>query len=337
MRPGRCLLLAACLLAAAAARAATESYEYDYAYDGAYDETADDYLEDDYGYYENDDEAYYEEYGYYSDDDAFGYADYYDEYYDYNEPGDIGTTTCSVDKDGKVKLANGTAPCDIKLSGVDKQADASKLTGGLDGVYKLTGCHNGRPLYKREKSPAGEERVLWYSQTFGDWDISKGPEPNEEDILMYGGDMEHQAVPLWVASWHLGADLKAGASPDAGDGEDSYLPVAAALACADGKAYEPPAVVPAVTVTGPILTDAEIEAKYKLIYETYGRRPEPNPTVNFSFVITLVMVGLTIVLAIPYMLMRRRAGPAGKGYAPVATTFAQVIQQSKKRQSGHVH
>jgi iron-regulated transporter 1 len=91
-----------------------------------------------------------------------------------------------------------------------------------------------------------------------------------------------------------------------------------------------------------------MEAKYKLIYEKYGRRPEPNPTMNFSFVIMLVMIGLTVVLAIPYMLVKRSNGgqpgsgsAAGsrstKGYAPVATSFAQVIQQSKKKQSGHIH
>lgn len=74
-------------------------------------------------------------------------------------------------------LANGTVTCDIKVSGVDKQAD--KLTGGLDGTYKMASCYNGKPMYKRNKSPAGEDRVLWYSSTFGDWDISKGSDPNE--------------------------------------------------------------------------------------------------------------------------------------------------------------
>jgi iron-regulated transporter 1 len=222
------------------------------------------------------------------------------------------------------------ATCDIKIEGVDKQADL--LPGGLDGVYKLFACHDGRPAYKRQKSPAGEDRVLFYSKDFGDWDVSKGAQANEKDILLYGGELEHHSVPLFAKNWHLGADLtKAGAKLS----DDQYLPVTAMLKCADGKVYKPPAVNPAVQKQGPILTDEEIEAKYKLVYDKYGRRPEPNPTVNFSFVIMLVMVGLAIVLAIPYLLVRKRGEK--KGYQPVATSFAQVIQQSKKKQSGHVH
>jgi hypothetical protein len=33
----------------------------------------------------------------------------------------------------------------------------------------------------------------------------------------------------------------------------------------------------------------------------------------------------------------KRGQARSKGYAPVATSFAQVIQQSKKKQSGHIH
>ncbi|KAF8058457.1 hypothetical protein HT031_005581 [Scenedesmus sp. PABB004] len=339
MRAALALLLAggALLLAAAPRPARGYEYEYDGGYDGLYgDDMYYDYL-DDYGYYGDDADSYYEEYGYYADDDFFGYDDYYDEYYDYYDDVDA-PADCSVEKDGRVKLANGTAPCDIRITGVDKQAD--KLPGGLDGVYKLTGCHDGRPSYKRAGSPPGEDRVLWYSRGFGDWDVSKGPEPTEADILMYGGDIEHHPVPLFVKAWHLGGDLKSGggANASAGGSDDVYVPVAARLACADGTVVKPPPVNPAVQKAGPILTDAEIEAKYKLIYEKYGRRPEPNPSLNFSFVIMLVMVGLAIVLAIPYALVRKRGGaPGAKGYQPVATSFAAVIQQSKKKQSGHAH
>lgn len=68
-------------------------------------------------------------------------------------------------------------------------------------MYKLSSCYNGRAMYKRVNSPAGENRVLWYSSTYGDWDISKGSDPNEAEILMYGGEMEHASVPLFVTSW----------------------------------------------------------------------------------------------------------------------------------------
>jgi hypothetical protein len=34
-------------------------------------------------------------------------------------------------------------------------AQASRLKGGLDGTYTLESCHDGRPLYRRQSSPAG--------------------------------------------------------------------------------------------------------------------------------------------------------------------------------------
>jgi hypothetical protein len=48
-----------------------------------------------------------QEYGHYAGDDLWGYDDYYDEYYDYYDDKDTAKD-CTVDKDGKVKLANGT-------------------------------------------------------------------------------------------------------------------------------------------------------------------------------------------------------------------------------------
>jgi hypothetical protein len=172
---------------------------------------------DEYGYYADDDASYYEYYGYYADDFA-GYEDYYvdgynEEYgeYDFFEE-------CFFDAKSKPTLVNGTASCDLKITGVNKQAD--KLTGGIDGTYKLSSCYNGKAMYSRTKpSPDGEDRVLWYSSTFGDWDLSRGKEPNEAEILMYGGEMEHASVPLFVTSWHLGGDLRSGGV------EDEYAPI----------------------------------------------------------------------------------------------------------------
>lgn len=326
MRPPLLCLLS---LVALAAAAGPDPYTYDYGYGDGYGDDSLSYL-DDYGYFGSDDDAYYEEYGTYADHDydAFGYDDY-----DYLDYGTSASSSCTADKDGKVKLSNGTASCDIKLSGADKMAD--KLKSGIDGVYKIVGCHNGHAMYKRKDSPAGEDRVLWYSKGFQDWDISKGVTPNEKDILMYGTDIHGHGVPLFVQSWHLGADLTT-KKPN-GTSDESYIAIKLTVTCADGKKVKPPPVTPAQQKVGPILTDDEMEQKYKLIYEKYGRRPEPNPNVSFSFVIMLVMIGLTVVLAIPYMLVKRSGKPSGKGYQPVATNFAQVIQQSKKKHSGHVH
>lgn len=274
--------------------------------------------DDMYGYYGDEDSSYYEYYGYYADDfiDDFYGDDYYlSEEYDFFEE-------CYFDSAGKPVLSNGTASCPIKISKVDKQAD--KLSGGLDGTYDLTSCYNGKPMYKRRKSPEGQERVLWYSATFGDWDVSKGSEPNEAEILMYGGEMEHASVPLFVSNWHLGGDLKSSSNL----GEDDYLPIDIKVECADGTKVTRP---DSNGFTGPVLTDAEMEAKYRYIYDKYSRGGDPSPTMNFTFVVLLVMIGLTIVLAIPYCLLKK--GPKGKG--SISQSFAQMLRQSKKKASGH--
>ena len=52
-------------------------------------------------------------------------------------------------------LLAGTKPCDLSLQGADKLL--KNLPGGLDGTYAVWSCENGRPLYKRQDSPAGRE------------------------------------------------------------------------------------------------------------------------------------------------------------------------------------
>ena len=73
-----------------------------------------------------------------------------------------------------------TYTTDPTYAPVASSAQATKLVGGVDGVYKLSSCYNGKPMYRRKKpSPAGEERVMWYSSTFGDWDVSRVSKPGK--------------------------------------------------------------------------------------------------------------------------------------------------------------
>lgn len=317
MRATRALPL---LVLALAAVQCLAQYEYDYGYGYDFYDVEDDFYQDEYGYYGDEDEAYYEYYGYYADDFDGGYVDYYADEYDFFEE-------CFIDANGKPVLANGTVSCDIKIGGLDTQAN--KLNGGLDGVYKMVSCYNGKPMYKRAKSPAGEDRVLWYSSTFGDWDVSKGSDPNEAEILLYGGEMEHASVPLFVSSWHLGGDLRS----DVALGEDDYLPVSVKITCADGTKPDAEEVNVYPSRSGPILTDEEIEAKYRYIYDKYSKTSDPSPTINFTFVVLLVMTGLTIVLAIPYFLLRKKGGKGGS----IGLSFAQMLNQSKKKSVGHIN
>mmetsp|Transcript_4811 Transcript_4811/g.10356 ORF Transcript_4811/g.10356 Transcript_4811/m.10356 type:complete len:147 (+) Transcript_4811:95-535(+) len=146
---------------------------------------------------------------------------------------------------------------------------------------------------------------------------------------MYGGEMEHASVPLFVSSWHLGGDLKS----DTTLGQDDYLPISVKVVCSDGTVPTTEEVVTHTPRVGPILTDAELEAKYRYIYDKYGSSSEPSPTINFTFVVLLVMTGLTIVLAIPYFLLRKK----GAKSPSIAASFSTLLQQSKKKSSGHIN
>lgn len=140
--------------------------------------------------------------------------------------------------------------------------------------------------------------------------------------------MEHASVPLFVSSWHLGGDLKS----DASLGEDDYLPISVKVTCSDGSKPKAAEVAAYPSRMGPILTDEEMEAKYRYIYDKYSKA-DPSPTINFTFVVLLVMTGLTIVLAIPYFLLRKKGGKGGS----IGMSFAQMLNQSKKKSAGHVN
>lgn len=45
--------------------------------------------------------------------------------------------------------------CDIQITGGNKLVPL--MPGGIDGIYKLHTCENGRPAFKRQRSPPGGE------------------------------------------------------------------------------------------------------------------------------------------------------------------------------------
>lgn len=150
------LLVALLALCAVLGAHCQEDTSYDYTYDYNYNDSDVDleqtYEDDSYGYYADDDNAYYEYYGYYADDFDGQEGDYYD-YYD-EEAANDWFTNCETDAAGKFSLHNGTASCDVRISGADKTAD--QLQGGIDGVYAIAACHNGKPLYRRKDSTEGQ-------------------------------------------------------------------------------------------------------------------------------------------------------------------------------------
>jgi len=138
---------------------------------------------------------------------------------------------CKVYDKKKVTLAKGVPSCDLRLEGVDRQA-APTLVGGLDGVYKLESCMNGKPLYRRQRSPKGQERVLFFSKLFGDWDISNGTRPNEQDILMYGEALgDELRTPLEVERWLMGKDLVLKRQDSSTLSTSDYQPISGRFKC----------------------------------------------------------------------------------------------------------
>lgn len=115
---------------------------------------------------------------------------------------------------------------------------------------------------------------------------------------------------------------------------DDFTPVSVSVSCADGSKWEEPAGLEDER-WGPVLTPEEMEDKYRLIYDKYGKKPAPNPAVNTGFVALLGLTGLAIVAAVPYAMLKRRRGmAAGRGRVG---GFAAMLHASKKKSEGHFH
>jgi hypothetical protein len=282
-------------------------------------------------------------------------------------------------------------------------------SGGIDGLYVLAGCDaGGRPFYLRRKSQvekdeeevggrrraqrrrgrrrrrslaaaaaaaddkaaaADHDRILWYSASFGDWDISNGTAASERDLLAFGkgrggGGDDDAALssPLLVAKWHLGLDLADPASPDVrgvrdDDPLDDFWPVSGArVVCADGRAVAgaTPHPTPSRLTDGqqptpafrPSLPPVTLPASLTLSV----------PSVSTGFATGLLIAGLLAVATLPWALSARRAAVAARaaalrGRSPAAGggTYSEVpqvddggnvalvtmMQQSRKREAGH--
>jgi iron-regulated transporter 1 len=229
------------------------------------------------------------------------YTGYYDDLYNdyfFDDP-EIVEEDCTVATDGAVKF-NGTGACDIKLVGAD--AIAQKLHGGLDGVYKVAACENGRPMYKRDGGPAGEDRVLWYSSQFRDWDIANGTTPQEDDILMYGGSGGRESRPQYVFNqWNVATEFMNNAS-----NIEEYTKVDATVECADGsKTEKKVAGVTASFGAKPLISDDDMLSQYSAVYERAKRNQEP-PSLNLGILSLFVMIAMGIVFGMPYFMARRK-------------------------------
>lgn len=106
------------------------------------------------------------------------------------------------------------------------------------------------------------------------------------------------------------------------------MPINVKVTCADGTVPKQP-LDSLAGRGGPVLTHEEMEDKYRMIYDKYGKRPDPNPNVNFAFIVLLALVGLSTTLVIPYCLFKSKKHKGG-----LAGSFATMLQQSKKKSVG---
>lgn len=264
-------------------------------------------------YDESEDGPYYNQYtGDY--DDVYG--DYFFEDTEENE------MDCRIGADS-TPVFNGTRPCDLKLEGADKLLE--NLAGGLDGTYAVWSCENGRPLYKRKDSPVGQDRVLWYSAQYRDWDVTNGSIAQEDDILLFGGGGGRESRPQYVQNeWSLATEFIKDYI-----GADDYKPIDLTLVCADGSQT----VMPAQQKFGktPLLVDDEMEAQYKKVYKRAMQGNDSSAQINLGLVTLFVMIGLGIVFGLPYLVARNRRMRKERGSRQEPSALSNILELSRKR------
>lgn len=280
---------------------------------------------DDYSVNDLDDYQIYER-GYDTfEDDAIDQT-YFDPYVgDYDDPyGDSILQDLAVVKDCQIAADgsptfNGSRPCDIQIQGVDKSAPG--LAGGMDGVYKVLTCENGRPMYKRDTPDKAAGRVLWYSAPHQDWDITNGSTPQEEDILMWGGFGGKDNRPQQIkTAWHLAAEFMSNFTLTGPE----YLEVDATVSCVDGSEEEVEPPVQQRPISS-LLTDEEQDAQYRAVITAARRNADVSGGLNSGLIVLFAAVGLAIVVGLPFMVAKkrgmRRAPGDSKGGISLATLF----------------
>lgn len=118
--------------------------------------------------------------------------------------------------------------------------------------------------------------MLWYFNTFKDWDINNGTKPNEDDILVYGGQGDSELRPHYVQAnqWHVASDMSQGYA-----GKEDYIPVELMIKCADGSETERPAPQNNMG-SRPLLTDAEMDRQYAVVYKRAAKHAAREDDVN---------------------------------------------------------
>ncbi|PNH09939.1 hypothetical protein TSOC_003412 [Tetrabaena socialis] len=144
---------------------------------------------------------------------AGAYGQEYDMHYDPRYPYD----NCHYLGGFQTFQLNGTEECHLLVQGADGHADL--LEGGLDGLFLLAGCFEGKPIYMRSRAsgPPGEDRVLYYNPNFGARARRRALEAEVRELRTYWQKHEEEYHEM---RYQYGEYAPEGPYDDAGQGYD---------------------------------------------------------------------------------------------------------------------
>lgn len=219
-------------------------------------------------------------------------------------------SSCKLGADGTPILDGAYKQmCDIQVTGANAQVPL--LAGGLDGIYRVHTCENGRPAFRRITNPDGEDRLLWYSSKHKDWDISNGTKPEEMDILLYGGEGMASLRPEFVPQdkWFIAAEFQPNATVSA-----DYIRADVLVQCTSKhrEVTQPPETVK----EHPYITAAEMEAQYRSVIDKAARQRQRHSSNSFfssGTIALLVVLGVILCLCLPRALANRNIAKRRRG------------------------
>lgn len=223
-----------------------------------------------------------------------------------------------------------TRPCDIKVEGGH---EATKLKGGLEGLYAFMGCSNGRPWYKRVEKAKKFPRYLLYSEYWSDWDFSNKSTLSEKSTLGYGGEGAAEWRPELVldGDWYVLASLT---------DEDSVLDFVLAQSlkvqcnfnCSDGVQNGDETGIDCGGSCA-ACSDPQMIAKQQEAYQALRRKLVRERSTLTAFqqtmIALLVIFGTFTVCGGPFMYLIRRQNAHMNRQRNIATSAFQFAQPRK--------
>mmetsp|Transcript_13972 Transcript_13972/g.24487 ORF Transcript_13972/g.24487 Transcript_13972/m.24487 type:complete len:345 (-) Transcript_13972:2862-3896(-) len=307
------LFLILCFLVVIGHILADDNIEADFeggSYSLPYDSSDYDDLYADNGYYDDPDQTFEQE----MDAKGSGYDDVYEDFNDYyiEKPYESEEVLeCRVEN-GHATIGN-TSFCNLQVSVGD--SNKQKIASEIEGIYEAVECFGGRALYRRANSTAENSRLLWSSNVFGDWDFSRGSNPEETQIFVYGGELDHFMTPEQVKQWYIsGSLIRQDEAASIGDtDDDEFLLFPLNVTCTDGS--RKPIPTDLKSPVGPLLTDKEMDVKYRYVYDKYGSTPTVRTISNLTTAILFILTGIVALVSLPRIVSYRsktsRQGKAG--------------------------